>query len=302
MQFKIIPVNSGWGAQIRGTGLGGDALKGSGLRQKVHHQTSEHILWSEAVEPSVKERSMQEVTPADTLPHVTEVITRTAEAVLGSLPQHFPIVLGGDHSIAIGTWSAMTHALKAEGEFGLIWVDAHMDSHTFETSPSKAPHGMPVAALLGYGHKNFTQLLSDKAKINPKHLCLVGIRSFEAGEEALLNTLGVKIYYIDEVLERGFEAVMIEAQEYVSSQTKAFGISIDLDGFDPKEVPAVGSREKNGIPTYNAADVLRYLCQHPKLKAVEITEFNPERDVAQKTANFLAELICAVVEGKKEDE
>lgn len=298
MQFTILPVNSGWGAQIRGTGLGGNALKGSGLRELVKAKTQYNLLWHQAVEPSLAERPIHEVPPEETLPHVTEVIQKTAECLLQILPNSFPIVLGGDHSIAMGTWSAVTQHLKAEGNFGLIWVDAHMDSHTFETSPSKAPHGMPVAALLGHGHPHFTELLSKKAKINPKHLCLVGIRSFEKGEQDLLENLGVKIYFMDEVKARGFDEVMREAKDYVTAQTKAFGVSIDLDGFDPKEVPAVGSREKEGIKTYNAADVLQYICTDEKLAAVEIAEFNPERDVDQKTAGFLSELIAAVVEGK----
>lgn len=301
MQFRLIPVNSGWGAQIRGTGLGGTALKGSGLRHLVAEQLQAKLFWQEPITPKEQEKEPHEVPPAETIPHVTEVIEKLAKE-LQSIPQKdFPIILGGDHSIAMGTWSALVDRYNAYQQFGLIWVDAHMDSHTFETSESKAPHGMPVAALLGYGHQNFTSVVSDLPKINPKHLCLVGIRSFEAGEQQLLERLGVKVYYIDEVLARGFSSVMEEAKAYVKTQTKAFGLSIDLDGFDPKDVPAVGSREKNGIPILGACDVVSHIVDDPACVAVEIAEFNPKRDIEHKTATFLAELILAVIKGKENE-
>lgn len=202
--------------------------------------------------------------------------------------KHFPIVIGGDHSMAIGTWSGVTSALKAEQKFGLIWIDAHMDSHTVDTTPSMAIHGMPLAVLLGHGEKTLVALEGRSPKLLPQHVVLIGVRSFESGEAELLKKLNVKIYYMSDVKSRGFANIMKEAIEIVSKNTAGFGISLDLDALDPQIAPGVGSPEKEGIlDLSDIRETFRYCCQVPSFFAFEIAEYNPSRDTEKTTTKVI---------------
>ena len=192
------------------------------------------------------------------------------------------VVFGGDHSCAIGTWSGVSSAIKDYGDLGLIWIDAHLDSHTPESSPSGNLHGMPVAHLLGHGNKELSSILGKFPKLRPENLVFVGIRSFEDPEVELLNSLGVRIFYDDEVQKRGISDVMNEAIERVSLKTYGFGMSVDLDGFKIEDAPAVGTPEAGGI---SSGEFLKFIKTHPmeKLLVTEIVEFLPERDDETKT-------------------
>jgi arginase len=231
----------------------------------------------------------------ESLPLVYEAANVTRGTILAQhMPTMFPIIIGGDHSIAIGTWAALVQIYQAKEEFGLIWVDAHMDAHTYETSPSKAYHGMPLAALLGYGEKELTELGGFKPKINPKHLVLIGIRSFEIGEKLLLEKLGVRIIYMDEVKQKGFKDCFAEALRVVTNGTKGFGVSIDMDAFDPAYALGVGSPALGGLMPQEVLMALKQLKNHSALKALEIVEYNPILDIGGKTLQLVYEVVKQV--------
>ena len=200
-------------------------------------------------------------------------------------------VVGGDHSCAIGTWSGVYDAVHQKGDIGLIWVDAHMDSHTPETSESGRIHGMPLACLLGYGFTSLTNILHTAPKIKPENLCLIGVRSFEPGEAEFLKRLNVRIYDMEEVRQRGFEVVMNEAMQVVSEKTIGYGLSIDLDGIDPKEAPGVDVPEPNGIHVHDLIAGVRQLANDPRLLLTEIVEFDPQRDIDRKTEKIFVDLL-----------
>lgn len=204
------------------------------------------------------------------------------------------ITLGGDHSCAIGTWSGVSQAVSPKGNLGLIWIDAHMDSHIPETSPSGNIHGMPLAALLGYGDSQLTQLLKPAPQLLPEHVCLIGIRSFESGEADLLKKLGVRIFYMEEVRDRGLQAVFTEALSIVEKNTIGFGISIDLDGLDPKDAPGVGTPVAKGLSLSDLCLSLATIQDKQNFLGAEITEFNPHHDENHKTEKAIYELICAM--------
>jgi arginase len=205
--------------------------------------------------------------------------------------QHLPIVLGGDHSIAIGTWQGVCAALPPKARLGLIWVDAHMDAHTPSTSLSQAIHGMPLATLMGYGEATLVQCYSKGTTILPEHLVLIGVRSFEPAEAALLQRLGVKVYTMADIEAQGFTSICEQALAYLTQQTTHLGISIDLDSFDPKWAPGVGSPEPNGLVPAKVMPGLSKLLAQP-LTALEIVEYNPQLDKANNTAQLVQELIC----------
>jgi arginase len=221
----------------------------------------------------------------DKYDHLALLNQRLADAAYRLASEHpFFLSLGGDHSSAIGTWSGVARAQK--GEIGLLWIDAHMDAHTPETSESGNIHGMPVAALLGYGDPRFTRL---SPRLNPRNVALIGIRSFESAEEALLKRLGVRIYYMQEVKERGFQAVLKEAEELVSLHTTGYGISFDLDGIDPTFVPAVGTPVPDGLDPKELLGGLSQLKKRPL--ALEIVEYIPSLDPQRQALSLIQKMV-----------
>lgn len=191
--------------------------------------------------------------------------------------KEFFVSLGGDHSCAIGTWSGVSEAYREQGEIGLLWIDAHMDSHTSETSESKNIHGMPLAALLGHGNKLLTEILSPNPKILPQNIVLIGIRSYEKAEASLLDKLGVKIYYMQEIKERGFNNILKEAIQKVSQSTVGYGISFDLDSLDPLWIQAVGTPVPGGLDLEEFISGFQAFREKPPL-AFEMVEYNPDLD------------------------
>jgi arginase len=214
------------------------------------------------------------------------------EAVLKA--GNFPLVVGGDHSCAIGTWSGVHRALADRGPLGLIWIDAHMDSHTFATTPSGQIHGMPLAALLGHGEAALTAIDGPEAKLLPEHVCLIGVRSYEAGEAALLHRLGVRVFDMDEVRRRGLAAVFDAALAIVRHGTMGFGVSVDLDALDPEEEPGVTTPVPGGLCRADLAAALSHLRGDPAFVAMEIVEYNPRRDRGRATADAAGALLDAV--------
>ena len=210
------------------------------------------------------------------------------------LGRHF-VVLGGDHSCAIGTWTGASTAIADKGPLGLIWIDAHLDAHTPETSPSGYVHGMPVASLLGYGSPALTNLLQLGPKLLPQHLCLIGGRCYEQEELNLLNKLGVRLILMEEVHKIGLEAALNEAVNIATSGTAGFGISIDLDAIHADDAPAVCTPAPGGIPAAQLISSLAGLDTGQKLIGYEIAEFNPCLDNDGRTARLICNLLVAMV-------
>ena len=205
-----------------------------------------------------------------------------------------PVVLGGDHTCAIGTWKGIARALAPRGPLGLIWIDAHMDAHTTQTSESGRLHGMPLACLLGVGDPRLTAIAGG-TQLDPRQVCLVGVRSFETGEAALLRRLGVRVFFMHEVVRRGLAAVMEEALAIAGSGASRYGISLDLDAVDPRDAPGVGSPVSGGIRAPELLRVLSRFGRDPALAGLEIVEYNPHRDRRGKTALLAADAIEALL-------
>ncbi|MCX7120247.1 MAG: arginase [Gammaproteobacteria bacterium] len=224
------------------------------------------------------------------LPDVARLSTVLAQSTQQSMLAHrFFITAGGDHSAAIGSWSGVANAI--DGDLGLIWFDAHMDSHTRQTTSTDNIHGMPLAILLGQGETALTGILSSTPKLKPENVVLIGIRSYESGEEALLKKLGVKIFYMDDIHKMGMHEVIKQAVAIVTRNTACFGVSIDLDGFDPIDAPGVGTRAPSGIRAAEFLPEFHLIAHHPKLIGADIVEFNPTLDLDHKTEK-LAIALC----------
>jgi arginase len=286
--LHIVGAAVGEGASDGGCKWGASALREHGL-QAALAAAGRTVAWGETV-------SAQPMLASSRLGAIEAFSAQLAQAVARVLQQaHQPLVLGGDHSCAVGTWSAVAHHVRAQGPLGLVWIDAHLDAHTPETSDSQAPHGMPLAALLGHGSAGMTDLFDWRGKLQAGHVAVIGARSYEPAEQALLTQLGVRVMYMPEVLERGFADCFAEARAIACQGTAGWGISLDLDGLDPRDAPGTGTPVEQGIRLADAIEVLALCGSDPRFLAMELTEYNPLRDFGGQTARAATALLSAAL-------
>ncbi len=201
------------------------------------------------------------------------------------------LVVGGDHSCAMGTWGGVLNSLREPDQFGLIWLDAHMDAHTFATSPSGNVHGMPVAALLGKADRKLAALYPSSHFVYAANFILIGIRNYEQEEYGLLKQAGVKIVFANQM--NGIVSALIKAIDYLSQKCQTIGISIDLDAIYPTDAPGVETPVCGGIKAKELLAALSLINRHPKVCGLEISEFTPEHDVNNLTLHLMKALIEA---------
>jgi len=201
------------------------------------------------------------------------------------------LVIGGDHSCALGTWGGVLNGLQQPDKFGLIWLDAHMDAHTFATSPSGNIHGMPLAALLGKADKKLAAMYPGSDFIKPENLILIGVRSYENEEFDLLKQAKVEIIFAGQI--DGLAQALTKAIDKLSLSCQVIGISIDLDFIDPDDAPGVETPAQGGIKAEELLKALALINRHPKICGLEISEFNPEKDSENKTLHLMKKIIEA---------
>ena len=178
---------------------------------------------------------------------------------------------------------------------GLLWIDAHLDSHTPESSYSGAIHGMPLACLLGRGDKRLLDIGLSGVQISAEHTVVLGPRSYEPEEFEFLQRMGVRIIDSEEVHQRGFVDCLDEAVGIVSAAPAGFGVTLDLDAIDPQLAPGVGSPEPDGLVARDALMAIHLSAGMPGFKALEIVEYNPDRDRYGATARLISDLIGQVL-------
>ena len=278
-KISLVGYASGLAGASSGSGDGPLVLKESLLLK------NDNLEWVGMVQPP-------QHLPASKFTLVSELCQELGKKVIKLAEQNqFFTVLGGDHSCAIGTWSAVSSIKKP---LGLIWVDAHMDSHTPQTSATGNIHGMPLASLLGYGDNNLTKMFHVEQKLKPENVCLIGIRSYEEGEAELLKRLNVRVFYMEEVHQRGLAAVFADAVNIVTNGTVGYGISIDIDSMDPADAPGTGVAEPDGLSAQKLINSVRSLAQDSRLIGAEIVEFDPHRDKDKRTEKIIAQLLGAL--------
>lgn len=242
------------------------------------------------LEPSPGERRKQLA--------VSRLCAQLASAVAEARRRgRLPCVIGGDHSCAGGTWTGVARTVP--GALGLVWIDAHMDSHTPATSHTGRLHGMPLAWLLGQHDDPLYGL--GAGVVEPRHVCLVGVRSYEPEEDERLRRLGVRVIFMDEVRSRGIDAVLDEALDIATAGTSGFGVSIDLDVVTPEEAPNVGTPVAGGITSAELARALQEVAGRPALAAIELVEYSPRLDRDGLTGRVAIELLGAALCGPRED-
>ena len=210
-----------------------------------------------------------------------------------------PLVLGGDHSVAIGTLSGMSRWLRRrKSSLGLIWIDAHADMNTPDSSPSGNVHGMPLACVIGLGPEELTGLYGFAPKVDPRNVALVGIRDVDQLERPHVKNSGVRAFTMRDIDERGMRAAIQEAIQIAGAGTAGFHVSFDMDAVDPREAPGVGTPVRGGISYREAHLAMEMLCDSGKLLSMEIVEVNPVIDEVNRTAELAVELVLSAL-GKR---
>jgi len=210
-----------------------------------------------------------------------------------------PLVLGGDHSIAVGTTAGVAaHFQKASKRVGMIWLDAHGDMNTAETSPSGNVHGMPLAAIMGYGLPELTMLAGSKPMVAPRNVALVGVRDLDAKERKLVKDSGVHVFTMRDVDERGMRDVMSEALRFATDDTAGVAVSLDMDFVDPSDAPGVGTPVRGGVTYREAHLAMEMIADSRAMVSLELVEINPVIDLHNTTALLGVELILSAL-GKK---
>ncbi len=252
----------------------------------LNERLNADLLWKAMAYPPSGSDSYERIAAAN------RDLAEAAYALAKTEP--FLLSFGGDHSCAIGTWSGVSAAKEEAGDIGLLWIDAHMDSHTPETSETGNIHGMPLAALLGYGDNRLTRILHPRPKLKPENVALIGIRSFEEGEAKLLERLNVRIYFMEEVKARGLDEIIPEAIRHVSNQTVGYGVSFDLDSIDPTFAAAVGTPEPDGLDPAEMLAATAHFRDFPPI-AFELVEYIPALDASLQSFRYIEQLIKAIV-------
>lgn len=287
------------GAGRRGVDMGPSAIRVAGLNQSlmllgydVIDAGNVHVPPPEAI-PQINPR-------ARFLPHIAIASTELAEMVETALAEGaMPIILGGDHSIAIGSVAGVSSFYRKQNQkIGLIWLDAHTDINTPETSPSGNIHGMPLAALLGYGAKELTHVAGFAPKVLPEHSVVIGARSVDPGEREMIRSLGVRVFTMSELDERGLANVIEEAVNIASRNTAGIHVTMDMDFIDPFYAPGVGTPERGGATYRESHLAMEKIAASGCVLSVEITEVNPLFDTSNQTATLAVELILSAL-GKK---
>src|SRR5271166_3303278 len=293
-KVRIIGVPMDLGQSRRGVDMGPSALRGAGLQARIKQigVSVEDIGNLEVKQPEEMQVGEKR---AKYLQEITETCKDLAVTVEKSLGEGFlPLVLGGDHSIAAGVAAGVAaHYRKDKKEIGYLWLDAHGDMNTPESSPSGNVHGMPLAAIMGYGPPELTDLAGIKPMVEPRNVVLVGIRDLDAKERRLVKDSGVHIFTMRDIDERGMREVMSEALRFAGDDTAGICVSLDMDFVDPSDAPGVGTPVRGGVTYREAHLALEMIADSKQMVSFEVVEVNPVIDLHNTTATLGVELVLS---------
>ncbi|MGB6974559.1 MAG: arginase [Terracidiphilus sp.] len=299
-RIRVLGVPLDMGASRRGVDMGPSAIRVAGLEARLEalgHQVDD----GGNIPVDIAETQDFGSCNARYLNQIAETCARTSQAVLQTLEAgQTPLVLGGDHSIASGSVSGVAEFYRRQGQkIGIVWIDAHSDINTPETSPSGNVHGMPLAALLGLGPEPLGSILNDAPKIAAENTVLIGVRDIDAAERENIRRAGVtEVFTMRDIDERGMRAVMEEALRAAGRGTAGYHVSLDMDWIDPEDAPGVGTAVRGGATYREAHLAMEIIADHGRMLSLEIVEVNPILDEHNQTADLAVQLACSAF-GKK---
>ena len=298
-QIRVIGVPLDLGQSRRGVDMGPSAVRVAGLEARL--EAIGHVVEDGGnVAVAMPEQKKEGAAHAKYLKEITATCTKSAELVLKSLEAgKVPLVLGGDHSVAAGTVAGVAEYYRKQNQkVGLIWIDAHSDINTPDTSPSGNVHGMPLAAIMGLGPAELGNIFNFSPKIHAENCVLVGIRDVDAHEKENIRRAGVEVFTMRDIDERGMRSVMEEALRMAGRGTAGYHVSLDMDWIDPEDAPGVGTPVWGGATYREAHLAMEIISDHGRMLSLEIVEVNPVIDEHNQTADLAVELALSAF-GKK---
>jgi len=299
-RIRILGVPLDLGASRRGVDMGPSAMRVAGLEARL--EALGHLVTDGGnIRVEIAETQAPGNENAHYLQQIAETCARTAEAVVETLEEGMtPLLLGGDHSLAAGSVAGVAEFYRRQNQkIGVIWLDAHSDINTPESSPSGNVHGMPLAALLGLEPEPLANIFGYAPKIAAENTVLIGLRDIDSGERDNIRRAGVaEVYTMRDIDERGMRTVMEEALRAAGRGTAGYHVSLDMDWIDPEDAPGVGTPVRGGATYREAHLAMEILADHGRLLSFEIVEVNPVIDEHNRTADLAVELACSAF-GKK---
>jgi arginase len=283
------------GAGRIGTSLGPDAIRRAGLISRLGALGREVSDEGDLAVASALSAQQAGESPLPNMKHAREIIRANrslSRRVTGLLDSgRLPLILGGDHSLALGT---IAGAARSRGRIGVIWIDAHGDVNTADTSPSGNVHGMPLAAALGYGHRSLTSIGGRQPPVRPEHTVLIGVRSLDPGERSLLRQIGVTVFTMHEIDRHGMAFVMEQAIAMATRGTSGVHLSLDMDSLDPLYAPGVGTPVAGGLTIREAHLAMELLAAARIVGSADLVEVNPLLDEGNRTAELAVDLAASL--------
>jgi arginase len=298
-QIRVIGVPLDLGQSRRGVDMGPSAVRVAGLEARL--EAIGHVVEDGGnVAVAIPEQKKEGAAHAKYLKEITATCTKSAELVFKTLEAgKIPLVLGGDHSVAAGTVAGVAEFYRRQNQkIGLIWIDAHSDMNTPDSSPSGNVHGMPLAAIMGLGPAELGNIFNFSPKVHPENCVLVGIRDVDAIEKENIRKAGVEVFTMRDIDERGMRSVMEEALRMAGRGTAGYHVSLDMDWIDPEDAPGVGTPVWGGATYREAHLAMEIIADHGRLLSLEIVEVNPVIDEHNQTADLAVELSLSAF-GKK---
>ncbi|MGH9508874.1 MAG: arginase [Terriglobales bacterium] len=298
-KIRVIGVPLDLGQSRRGVDMGPSAVRVAGLEARL--EALGHVVEDAGnVAVAIPEQKKEGDPRAKYLKEIVATCTKHAELVLKTLEAgKTPIVLGGDHSVAAGTVAAVAEFHRRQNQkIGLLWIDAHTDINTPETSPSGNVHGMPLAAIMGLGPPELANIFGFSPKVAPENCVIVGARDIDAVERANVRKAGVEVFTMRDIDERGMRTIIEEALRMAGRGTAGYHVSLDMDWIDPEDAPGVGTPVRGGATYREAHLAMEIIADHGRMTSFEIVEVNPVIDEHNRTADLAVELTLSLF-GKK---
>jgi len=282
------------GADRRGVDMGPSALRIAGLQTKLE-SLGYKVDDNGDIKIEIMERQKiknPKLKYLDEIIKTSKLLADKVEKVLAK--GDFPLCIGGDHSMALGTISGIaSYCKKRKYKLGVIWIDAHSDMNTDETSPSGNIHGMPLASLLGLGSDELVNLLGFSPKLDPENCALIGIRSIDEAEKVNIKKLGVPIYTMNDIDKLGIHRIIAKVLKQFREKVDHIHISFDVDSVDPSVAPGVGTPVSGGLSYREAHLLMETIAECGCMSSIEVAELNPILDHKNQSATFAAELIAS---------
>jgi arginase len=298
-KIRVIGVPLDLGQSRRGVDMGPSAVRVAGLEARL--EALGHIVEDAGnVSVAIAEQKKEGDPHAKYLKEITATCTKHAELIVKTLEAgKVPITLGGDHSIAAGTVAGVAEFYRRQNQkIGLIWIDAHTDVNTPDSSPSGNVHGMPLAAIMGLGPPELSNIFDFSPKVSPENCVLVGVRDIDAIEKEHVRKAGIHVFTMRDIDERSMRTVMEEALRVAGRGTAGYHVSLDMDWIDPEDAPGVGTPVRGGATYREAHLAMEIIADHGRMLSFEIVEVNPVIDEHNQTADLAVELALSAF-GKK---